>query len=115
VEAEKLGRECLTIREQKLPNDWRTYEARGTLGSCLVHQKRYDEAEPLLLSGCEGLRQHAAEIPDGWKPRANADLQQLVQLYEATGRSDEAAEWRKKLEDFEPAQTNRPPSAKPSP
>jgi tetratricopeptide (TPR) repeat protein len=115
VEAEKLGRECLTIREQKLPNDWRTYEARGTLGSCLVHQKRYAEAEPLLLSGCDGLKQHAAEIPDGWKPRANADLQQLVQLYEATDRSDQAAEWRKKLEEFEQAQTNRPPSAKPSP
>jgi eukaryotic-like serine/threonine-protein kinase len=67
----------------------------------LLHQKRYAEAEPLLVSGCEGLRQHAGEIPDDWKPRASADLQCLAQLYEATGRSDLASEWRKKCQEFD--------------
>ena len=99
--AEKLAREYMAIYEKRLPNDWRTYEARGTLGSCLVHLKKYAEAEPLLLSGCEGLRQHATEIPGPWKPRASSALQSLVQLYEATGRSDLASEWRQKCQEFD--------------
>ena len=100
-EAEKLARECLSIREQKLPNDWRTYEARATVGTCLLHQKRYGEAEVLLVSGCEGLRQHAFEIPEGWKPRARSDLDRLVQLYDATDRADLASEWMKKRHEFD--------------
>jgi len=99
--AEKLAREYMAIYEKRLPNDWRTYEARGTLGNCLVHLKKYADAEPLLLSGCESLRQHAAEIPGPWKPRASSALQSLVQLYEATGRSDLASEWRQKCQEFD--------------
>jgi tetratricopeptide (TPR) repeat protein len=101
VEAENLAQECLTIREKKLSDDWRTYEARGTLGRCLFGQKRYKDAEPLLLSGCEGLRKHAAEIPGDWRPRASADLECLVQLYDTTGRPDLAGEWRMTRQEFD--------------
>jgi tetratricopeptide (TPR) repeat protein len=114
-EAENLARECLTIREKKLPNDWRTYEARSILGNCLFHQKRYTEAEPLLLSAGDGLKQHTTDIPDAWRPRVSADLKCVVQFYEATGCSNQVAEWKQTLQEFEQAQTNRPPSAKPSP
>src|SRR5260370_699114 len=51
-EAEPLLRECLTIREKKLPSgDWRIASARSLLGGCLARQKRFAEAEPLLLAG----------------------------------------------------------------
>jgi tetratricopeptide (TPR) repeat protein len=100
-EAEKLAREYMAIYGKKLPNDWRMYEARSTLGNCLVQQKRYAEAEPLLVSGCEGLRQQVAEIPDWGKRRASEDLACLAQLYEATGRADLARQWNEKRQDFD--------------
>jgi eukaryotic-like serine/threonine-protein kinase len=49
-EAEPVARECLTIREQRIPDDWLTFNARGVLGGCLLGMNRYIEAEPLLLS-----------------------------------------------------------------
>ncbi len=101
VEAENLARECLAIREKKIPNDWPTCEARRMLGSCLLNQKRYSEAEPFLLTGYECLTNHVAELPDGWRcDSLRYGLQWLVQLYEATDRSDLAVGWKKKIEEI---------------
>ena len=36
-----------------------------------------------------------------------------MQLYEATGRTDQAAEWKQKLAEFEKAETAKPPAAPP--
>jgi hypothetical protein len=38
-------------------------------------------------------------------------LKRLVQLYEATGQSEKAAEWKQKLAEFEQAQKQRPTGA----
>jgi tetratricopeptide (TPR) repeat protein len=117
-EAEPTAREYLTIYEKRLPDDWRTFDARSMLGGCLLGQKKYAEAEPLLLSGYEGVRQREDKIdlryvlPRFWRFPANSKpwlkepLRRVVQLYEATGRPDQAAQWKKKLE------TTGPPSSK---
>ena len=63
AEAEGPARECLAIRERDIPEDWRTFNARSMLGDSLLGQKKYAEAEPLLLSGYEGLKQREASIP----------------------------------------------------
>src|SRR5262249_34398582 len=60
TEAEPLCRECLLIREARIPGNWRVFNTRSMLGGCLMGQKRYADAEPLLLSGYEGMRQHEA-------------------------------------------------------
>ncbi len=105
LEAEPLARECLGIREKRLPDHWRTCSARSLLGSVLLVEKKYAEAEPLLLSGYEGLNQHAAQIPAEAKAGLKEALQRLVQLYQETNRPDRAAEWKEKL-----AQLERPAS-----
>ena len=69
AEAEPPARECLTIREKKLPDDWRTFNARSMLGGSLLGQKKYAEAEPLLLSGYEGMKQREDKIPANGKVR----------------------------------------------
>jgi tetratricopeptide (TPR) repeat protein len=109
-EAEPTARECLTIFEKKLPDDWRTFNARSMLGGSLLGQKKYAEAEPLLLSGYEGLKQredkiaHASNPLEAWRfpeesqPWLKEAVRRLVQLYESTGRLDQAAEWKKTLE-----------------
>src|SRR5204863_9762584 len=57
AEAEPLACECLTIREKKLPDDWRNFNARSMLGGALLGQKNYAEAESLMLSGYQGMKQ----------------------------------------------------------
>jgi tetratricopeptide (TPR) repeat protein len=116
TEAEPLARECLTIREKKLPDDWRTFNARSVLGGSLLGQKKYAEAEPLLLSGYEGMKQREDKIPASGKPRVKEALDRLVQLYEATGQSEKAAEWNRKLAEFDQAEAEKKTAApKPSP
>jgi serine/threonine protein kinase len=99
TDAEPLARECLTIYETTLPDDWRTFSDRSLLGGSLLGQKKYAEAEPLLLSGYEGMKQREDKIPADSKPWLKEGLQRLVQLYEATGRPDKAAERKKMLEE----------------
>jgi serine/threonine protein kinase/Tfp pilus assembly protein PilF len=106
-EAEPLIRECLAIREEKSPDDWLTFSAQRMLGSSLLGQRRYAEAEPLLLCGYEGMEQREANIPGGARGRLREALQALAELYEVQGHVALAAEWKKKLEDFEHDQGER--------
>src|SRR5438046_9890167 len=57
AEAEASARECLVIREKKSPDDWQTFNAKSILGGSLLGQKKYAEAQPLLISGYEGMKQ----------------------------------------------------------
>jgi tetratricopeptide (TPR) repeat protein len=106
AEAEPLARECLALCEKQIPDDWLTFNARSMLGGSLLGQKKYAEAGPLLLSACEDMKQREDRIPVNGKIRLQESLQRLVQLYEATGQSEKAAEWSKKLAEFD--KTTRP-------
>jgi len=98
VEAEPKARECLAQREKLIPNDWRTFNAASMLGGSLLGQKKYAEAEPLLLSGYEGLKQRKDKIPPNGMVRLKEAIQRLVQLYGATGQMEKAAEMKKELD-----------------
>ena len=49
--------------KSRIPDDWLTFNARSLLGGSLLGQKKYAEAEPLLLSGYEGMKQREDKIP----------------------------------------------------
>jgi tetratricopeptide (TPR) repeat protein len=98
AEAELKLRECLTIRLNTQPDDWTTFETRSILGQALLDQKKFAEAEPLLLSGYEGMKQREGTIPSQEKPRINKALERLVKLYQAWDKQDQAVKWRKELE-----------------
>jgi len=102
---EELLRECLAIREKKEPNAWTTFNTMSMLSGALLGQKKYAEAEPLLLKGYEGMKARAKT------PAADADrlaLQQrlaetvdrLIELYTATNQPDEAARYRSAKADW---------------
>jgi tetratricopeptide (TPR) repeat protein len=97
AEAEKLLRECLAIREKIKPDDWSLFDAQSMLGEALRDQKKYPEAEKLLLSGYEGMRKRAGKIPTEEKLRLIKELERLVLLYEAWGKQDEAKKWGTEL------------------
>ncbi len=67
------------------------------LGGALLGQKKFAEAEPLLLSGYEGMKKQEDKIPPAGKDRLNEAVSRLVQFYESTSKPDEAAKWRKEL------------------
>jgi serine/threonine protein kinase/tetratricopeptide (TPR) repeat protein len=104
TQAEAFLRLYLAVAEKKLPDGWRRSSARSGLGASLLGQQRCAEAEPLLLKGYEGLKEYTQTIPEAFRPtRLTEALDPLVQLYEVTGRPDEAARCRKQREDLRSA------------
>jgi eukaryotic-like serine/threonine-protein kinase len=97
TDAEAELQHCLAIREKRQPDDWTTFAAQSMLGEALNGQKKRAEAEPLLVQGYEGLRQRAAKIPKERRPRLAEAMERLVQFYDAWGKPDEAARWRREL------------------
>jgi non-specific serine/threonine protein kinase/serine/threonine-protein kinase len=98
TDAETVLRDSLALRKKKMPDDWTIFNTQSMLGAALVGQKNYALAEPLLLAGYEGMKQREAKIPAANKPRLTEAINRLVQLYDASGRKDNADAWRKKLE-----------------
>ena len=97
AQAEPVLRECLALREKSESDDWNTFNTRSLLGGSLLGQKKYDEAEPLILSGYEGMKAREAKIPPPGKPRLTEAAERVIQLYEDWGKTDKAAEWRAKV------------------
>jgi eukaryotic-like serine/threonine-protein kinase len=73
--------------------------------------EEYADAEPLLLAGYEGLKQREQTVPEQGKIRLPEAVERLVQLYEATGKKDEAAKWRMELDEIKTSRNN--PEKKP--
>jgi tRNA A-37 threonylcarbamoyl transferase component Bud32 len=98
ADAERAFREGLAIRSKKEPDAWTTFNTKSLLGAALLGEKKYAEAEPLLLDGYEGMKKRQAKIPPQSKIRLTEALEGLVKFYEATGKKDEAAKWRRELD-----------------
>jgi tetratricopeptide (TPR) repeat protein/tRNA A-37 threonylcarbamoyl transferase component Bud32 len=94
TDAEPLLRECLAVGETSHPDHWTTFSTQSVLGASLAGQRKYAEAEPLLVSGFEGMKAREAKIPSGHKHRLAKALDRLVNLYDAWEKPDEAAKWR---------------------
>jgi hypothetical protein len=97
-DAAPILRECLAIRRQMQPADWKTFQAQSFLGATLLGRREYAEAEPLLVAGYEGLKARENEIPRFFARYRLAEAgARVVELYEAWGRPERAAAWRSKL------------------
>jgi tetratricopeptide (TPR) repeat protein len=100
--AEALVRESLGIREKLQPNAWMTFDARSLLGGTLTAQKKYAKAEPLLLSGHEGIARRRTTIPLSLRPiRLMEAKERLVRLYDLWDKPAEADKWRQELPPIE--------------
>jgi serine/threonine protein kinase len=95
TKAEPILRECLAIREKALPDDWITFYTRSQLGGNLLSQKKYAEAEPLILQGYDGVKARETKIPPLNKKYLTEAAERVVELYQAWGKPEKAAEWRR--------------------
>src|SRR5262249_54255202 len=68
---------------------WLKPQTQSLLGACLAGQKKYAEAEPLLLSGYEGLRAGEAAIPMHQRKRVTEAVERVARLYEAWDRPEQ--------------------------
>ena len=82
---------------ERLWNTWGRYNCESMLGASLAGQKKYAEAEGLLLSGYAGMVQRKATIPAPSRFKLEQAGKWIVQLYQDWGKPDKAAEWRQKL------------------
>ncbi len=102
AEAEAVLRNAVTRYEKIDANDWQRYAAQALLGATLANQRRYAQAEPLVLSGYQGMIQRRAAIPSGERLSLDEAGQRIVRLYGDWGKPEKAAEWRQRLQ---PAQS----------
>ena len=101
AEAEPLARELQALNERDYADHWYPFNSRSMVGECLLRQRKYDEAEPLLLSGYEGMKQREQTIAPAFRwIRLKEGIERLIRLYEETGRPDRAAEWRRQLDEL---------------
>jgi hypothetical protein len=86
----------MDVNQKKRPDDWQRFRAQSLLGASLVGEKKYAEAEPLLREGYQGMlaRKDRIDVPDRYHLERAREW--IVQLYQAWGKPDKAAEWSKK-------------------
>lgn len=96
AESEPLAREALEFNRKEHPDDWQRFRAESLLGASLAGQKKYAEAEPLLIEGYEGMRARKQRMAvEDWYHLDRAH-QWIVQLYVSWGQPRKAAVWAKK-------------------
>jgi tetratricopeptide (TPR) repeat protein len=91
-EAETLANRVTEIRSRPgwVGNPARLGTIKSVMGGALAAQKKFAEAEPLLL---EGFRTIESDPKADKRRRADA-LRRLVQLYDSLGKPEEANRWR---------------------
>jgi eukaryotic-like serine/threonine-protein kinase len=96
AQSEPLAREAMENYRKKKPDDWARFRAESLLGASLAGHKKYADAEPLLVEGYEGMlaRKDRIAVPDRY--HLDRAREWLVQLYQAWGRPEKAAQWRRK-------------------
>ena len=91
-EGEPLFREAMAIQRRSFPEQhWEIAQTKSYLGGALVALHRYEDAEQLLLSAYQDVRRHFDEN----HALAVSSARRIVTLYEATGQSAKAAEYRR--------------------
>jgi eukaryotic-like serine/threonine-protein kinase len=99
VEAEKDFREAAAILVRTAPNTWERFNMDSMLGASLMSQRKFDEAEPLLVSGYNGM----ATAPRSTNPNNASRFTQdqagdaIVQLYTEWPKPAKVSEWKEKL------------------
>jgi serine/threonine protein kinase len=95
-QAEDVLRPICAIYERTLPDNWQRYRCQSLLGASLSAQKKYQEAEPLLLAGYRGMIERQARIPAASKSYLDDVRGWITRHYRLQGKLAQAAEWQSK-------------------
>jgi tetratricopeptide (TPR) repeat protein len=95
--AEVELRRALAGYEKSGADTWARYHVMTLLGSTLVCQRRFADAEPLLTQGYEGLLRHQATIPESSRADVAAAAERIVAMYQAWGSGAQADMWKQRI------------------
>src|SRR5262249_54740727 len=96
ADAEPHLRAALQAQPEESPGEWTTFRTQALLGAALLGQKSPTDAEPLFLAGYDGMNKQEGSIPPSAHCSPSEVIDQLVQLYTAMGKQDQAEQWRQK-------------------
>jgi tetratricopeptide (TPR) repeat protein len=101
VESEAFLRQLLDAQTKARPGSDETFRAQCVLGGSLIGQKRYTEAEPLILQGYSEMKRWWSVQGEPETPlRTLFEVEAvgwLVQLYDGWEKPEEAEKWRREL------------------
>jgi Tfp pilus assembly protein PilF len=98
-EAEKHLRESLAVYRATQPDSLMRYDTESRLAGALTAQRQFQDAEPLALSAHKGLKALADKLPPAARRFELDALERLIELYDAWDKVEEAAKWRRKLDE----------------
>lgn len=73
------------------------FRTRSLLGTALLGQKKFAEAETFIIDGCAGLKRRADKIPYDERSTLPDSIQRAVDLYTQWDRPADAQKWQKRL------------------
>jgi tetratricopeptide (TPR) repeat protein len=100
--AEVAFRKCLRVEEVRFPDEWRRFYGTALLGESLRAQKKYAEAEPLLLKGFQGMKDREKTMAPERRALLPETLEHLIELDTALNKPDEVKKWRTELLKYRP-------------
>jgi serine/threonine-protein kinase len=96
-EAEPVLRECLAIRGKGQPDGWPRFVTMSQLGGALLGQGRHADAEPLIVSGYQGLTDREVTLPPAARALQTEAADRVIRLYETWPKPEQAAAWKARL------------------
>ena len=96
ADAEPFLREAAANYDRSHSDIWPAYHNNSMLGAALVGQKKFREAEPLLLGGYEGMVKRQLTVPAESRSAAERSRHWIVRLYREWGKPEKVLEWRNK-------------------
>jgi serine/threonine protein kinase len=97
TDAEKALLESQAIWVKRQPNTVLRYDTDSCLGAALAGQKKYGEAEPLLVGSAKAFVAAAAQLPPETHPMVLAAVHRVIAVYEDWDRPKDADLWRQEL------------------
>src|SRR5262249_19116990 len=90
AEAEPFLRESLAIQEKQKSDDWSRFSTMSMLGEALAGQRRFAEAEPLVVGGYEGMKARASRMKVPHQANLSTAAERVVRLYEEWNKPAQA-------------------------
>jgi hypothetical protein len=99
AEAERTFRDAAAILHRSDPSAWERFNVDSMLGTSLAAQKKFEEAESLLISGFNGMGSSRPTTNQNMASRFTREQagEAVIQLYAEWGKPEKQSEWIEKL------------------
>jgi hypothetical protein len=94
--AEPLAREASEWDNKNRTDVWRNYRSKTLLGASLAGQRKFADAEPLLLEGYEGMTARKQKMESDELQEIDRAARWIAGMYDTWGKPDQASKWRQR-------------------